>query len=676
MNSSHGSMVRLREEAEAILKKNPASAPEFTSPDARKLIHELQVYEIELEMQNEELRAANLELVDSSKRFSELYDFAPVGYVTLDRDLCILDANLTAVKMFGLNRSGIKRGRVEFSAIVAREGRDDWFRFRRRMFLGDEKQSYELICRSGDGGSFRCQIESMAIRGVEGPGDRCMVALIDISERKKAQDALLYAGNIIMALATHDGLIMADASGKITDMNPATLAMFGFGSKEDMLRAMSFPGQAMDLTGADGRELPAEQWPLARACGGEKFTGEEFSLYIHPTKRRWYAGISGAPVLDKDGKIEYAVLTIRDISEKKQAEWAEHAARELAERRMNEITEVKNRLDTVMQTIPVGVAVFDARGGRQMSANRAFDDIWGNPRPPAKTIYNYLQDEASWADTGKVMAPEERASLRALENGETVIGQAIRITGFDGVQRVVLNSAAPILDAFGKVAGCVVTIQDITRQMENEKTIRESEERFRNLVQFAPAAIYEMDLQGTKFLSVNDELCKILRYSREELLAMRPADLLDPESCAAFEERISKKMTGEKINESVEYRIRRRDGQWILASLNVGAFYYTEDKPDSVVVVGHDITERKRIEEELSRRMEELRVSNEELARFNRAAVDRELRMVDLKKQVNELCVKAGMEPRYKVEFEGKRIEALVVGEEGERVIRMKGKGH
>jgi PAS domain S-box-containing protein len=144
------------------------------------------------------------------------------------------------------------------------------------------------------------------------------------------------------------------------------------------------------------------------------------------------------------------------------------------------------------------------------------------------------------------------------------------------------------------------------RERANE-ALRESEEKYRNLVKFAPAAIYEMNLEGTKFLSVNEVLCDILKYSREELLAIKPADLLDYESRSLFKERITKKLAGEKIDETVEYRIRRKDGELIDTIVNVGAFRYTNDKPSRVVVIAYDITERKRIEEALRQSEERYR---------------------------------------------------------------------
>ena len=271
-----------------------------------------------------------------------------------------------------------------------------------------------------------------------------------------------------------DGLVIADASGKITDMNPAALSMFGFASNEDMVRVMSGGEKVMDVTFPDGKELFAGQLPMARVSAGEKFTGQEYSVYIRPTKRRWYASFSGAPVLGDKKEIEFCVLTIRDITEKKHAEWAAQAANDLIKHKMDEAIEMQNRLDAVMQALPVGVALLDVEGG-QVSANKRFDEIWGHPLPAAKTIGDYIQDKASWADSGKTVLPEEWASSRALNKGETIIGQIIRIQGFDGVQRVILYSAAPILDADGEVAGCAVAVQDISDRTILEEAMRKRE---------------------------------------------------------------------------------------------------------------------------------------------------------------------------------------------------------
>ncbi len=140
---------------------------------------------------------------------------------------------------------------------------------------------------------------------------------------------------------------------------------------------------------------------------------------------------------------------------------------------------------------------------------------------------------------------------------------------------------------------------------EAEEALRESEEKYRNLVKYAPAAIYEMDIKGTKFFSVNDVMCEILGYSREELLSIKPTDLLDQKSKSLFKEMVKKNLSGEKTEETAEYRIRRKDSEWIYTVVNVGAFSYTNKKSPRVAVIAHDITGRKRAEEAILRVKEE-----------------------------------------------------------------------
>ncbi|HMD68054.1 MAG TPA: PAS domain S-box protein, partial [Chitinivibrionales bacterium] len=339
------------------------------------------------------------------------------------------------------------------------------------------------------------------------------------------------------------------------------------------------------------------QIPMNRVCAGETFFGQEYSVYVHPTKRRWCASFSGAPVLDNAGKIEYAVLTIRDISERKQAEWSAQAAYELTQHKLNEVAEYKNRLEAVMHTLPVGVAVLDTQGGTVL-ANLAFDTIWGNPKPAATNIGDYIQDKAEWADTGKTILPDEWASSRALRSGETVVGQIIRITGFDGVQRVVLNSAAPVLDTKGEVAGCAVAVQNISEHMVLEKALRQSEERYRHLVQYAPAGIYDVDFATGRFTEVNDVMCRVLGYTRDELLSMTAFEILDDQSKALFASRIRKAQARERLDESFEYRVKVKDGRVIWAILNV-TFRWEDKRIVGATVVAHDITERKQMEEKL-----------------------------------------------------------------------------
>lgn len=110
----------LRERAEAAAQVTRGDITRMTPEEIQRLVHELQVHQIELQMQNEELRQAQSELARSRDRFSELYDCAPVGYVTIDAEGVVVEANLTAAAMFGVERAALVG--TNFNRVVARGG--------------------------------------------------------------------------------------------------------------------------------------------------------------------------------------------------------------------------------------------------------------------------------------------------------------------------------------------------------------------------------------------------------------------------------------------------------------------------------------------------------------------------------------------------------------------------
>jgi PAS domain S-box-containing protein len=138
--------------------------------------------------------------------------------------------------------------------------------------------------------------------------------------------------------------------------------------------------------------------------------------------------------------------------------------------------------------------------------------------------------------------------------------------------------------------------REISERKEVEQALRESEAKANALIKYAPTGIYEIDYQGPSFISVNDAMCQILGYTRQELLAIGPAALLDDSGRALFANRIRRELAGEKIEESVEYRVRKKDGSFIDAILNVSL---NLPGPGKAMVVAYDITDRKRAEKEL-----------------------------------------------------------------------------
>ena len=159
--------------------------------DIKNLVHELQMYQIELEIQNEELRRTKLEVEKSRQRHVDLYDLAPIGYLTLDPQDLVFEANLTAASLFGVERRQLIKRR--FSEFIASESEDLFYLHRTQVFETRSKQTCELKLEKKDGTPFYALLESIMIQDADGNSDRIHTTIIDISARKLAEEALRQA---------------------------------------------------------------------------------------------------------------------------------------------------------------------------------------------------------------------------------------------------------------------------------------------------------------------------------------------------------------------------------------------------------------------------------------------------------------------------------------------------
>lgn len=179
-----GDPAALRHAAEARLKEQPASHPAKSETDLRRLQHELEVHQIELEMQNEELRAARDKITDDLERFTELYDFAPVGYVSLCPEGTILRLNL-----LGATLAGLERGRLvgrRFGLFLAEADRGMFRDFLERVMASEVKEHCEVRLSQEGTVPRVLQIEGMQSQD----GQECRAVLLDITARRQVEAAL------------------------------------------------------------------------------------------------------------------------------------------------------------------------------------------------------------------------------------------------------------------------------------------------------------------------------------------------------------------------------------------------------------------------------------------------------------------------------------------------------
>lgn len=210
-----------------------------------------------------------------------------------------------------------------------------------------------------------------------------------------------------------------------------------------------------------------------------------------PTERRKGLPVGHAPVIRelvvpviRDDQIvailgvgnkprDYDQMDVAMVSELADLAW-ERVGRKRAEEALAaasaQIEFERNRLNAVMEALPIGVSVVGSNS-EFIQTNRAFQRIWGGSAPvDSHSRYEFYR--AWWTHSDRLITPEDWASNRAIEHGETVLEQELRIQRFDGQIAHVLNSAVPIRDERGQVQGCAVAVMDISARVQAEDDLR------------------------------------------------------------------------------------------------------------------------------------------------------------------------------------------------------------
>ncbi len=181
--------TELRQQAEETLHGRPIDLPanldELSTEDVQRLFHELQVQQVELEMQNKELRRAQQELEASRDKYVDLYDYSPVGYLILSEQGMVQEANLTIAGLLGVTRADLLD--QPLSRFIVAEDQDIYYSHRRQLFETREPQVCELRMVRKDSAPFWARIEA-AIIAQDGEGQPvCRATVSDVSERVRTE---------------------------------------------------------------------------------------------------------------------------------------------------------------------------------------------------------------------------------------------------------------------------------------------------------------------------------------------------------------------------------------------------------------------------------------------------------------------------------------------------------
>lgn len=293
--------LRQRAEQQLCLLKSAVSDNEA---DAKKLLHELQVHQIELEMQNEELLSARAELDSSLIRYTELYDMAPIAYFTLGRDGTIFQLNLKAAEQLGIFRSQLKQQR--FSAFISAEALSVFNDFLDKVFTSPTSQSCELtLLPTHQNAALIVQVEAIANEDEQS----CRVITVDITERKRNEEKLKLADLVYQAIG--EAIMVADADNRIVAINPAFTELTGYTAQEAI-------GQSTSLlkSGHQNKAFYQMMWHALETTG--HWQGEIWNRRKNGEVYLEWLTIN--TIYDNKNNVRHRVAMFSDITKEKQAE--------------------------------------------------------------------------------------------------------------------------------------------------------------------------------------------------------------------------------------------------------------------------------------------------------------------------------------------------------------------
>ena len=546
----------LRDAAEAQLGKSSDVPSELREQTPEEIIHELRVHQIELEIQNDELKRVQFELEASRDEFQDLYDFSPVGYFTLTQKGLIIQANLAGASLFGMPRP--KLIHMGFGHFVDPESEAQLYRHFLSVLKQGHKQDFDLTLKRGDGSSFYARLESIRTNApveqqkANGATHAIRMAVIDITDRKKAENAMRLSEEKFRGMfESHSAvmLLVEPDTGRIALANKAAERFYGYTAS-----------QLVSMYIQDINVLPPDEVMTEMNLALHELR----NLFIFP--HRLANGevrtvqVHSSPI-DHNGELMLFSI-IHDITDRKQAEDA--------------LRESQKNFLTLFETMDDIIVIGDT-DGKILHANAA-----------ALRKLDYGPEELKAMHILDLHPREKR------HEAETIFAEMFKgerdvcplpLAKKDGVYLPVETRVW-----FAKWSGkdCIFGIsKDLSREQE-------ALQKFNKFFELNPAPMAVSSLSDRKFMEVNESWLNTLGFSRDEVIGKTSAELgilVDPEKQQDF----AKRLLDQGSVRDIELQIRKKDGT-ILEGIFSGETIDSQGR-NYFVTAMLDVTERKRLEQ-------------------------------------------------------------------------------
>ena len=404
--------------------------------------------------------------------------------------------------------------------------------------------------------------------------------LIEIEARKRAEEMLQKRERLYRMLAENitDVIWTVDENHNYTYVSPSIFDLLGYSSEELLgcpLNMALTPGSRSYVQKATAKAIER----LSKN-GGRPFDLSlmEYEM-VHKSGKRIWVEVRNSFLTDHNGIVNGMIGVTRDISVRKEAQ--------------RKIVESEKKYRNLFENGSDLICLHDLEGNL-LDTNL-----------PYKERYGWQKEDIEGLNIREMIPERHRAKFdqylaRILKRG----ADEGYLKGFTkSGQEVILEYRNKlILDENGKPQAVQGAARDVTHRIRSENALKESEEKYREIVKRAPAGIFELDMAKVKFISVNDVMCEYTGYTKDELLEKDPYSIMSKASRQKAKNLIEQAFSGEKNPPPVEYTIHGKDGQKLTVIAN-SKFFFENGTPKKVMMVVHDVTQIRKAEEE-KRRLE------------------------------------------------------------------------
>ncbi|WP_310395414.1 PAS domain S-box protein [Hymenobacter sp.] len=563
----HEALLALRARAEERLHLMTQAADHHSPAEAQRLVQELQVHQIELEMQYEELLLAQAEAQTARAQYVDLYDFAPVGYFTLTPAGTVVQLNLCASQQLGTVRQRLV-GR-HFALLVAPAHRLEFGQFLARVFAADTTQSCELLLQREAGPSFYAQLEGLRADAPSGP--HCRLAVLDVTARRQeATEALAASEARFRRLFADSNDAVALLQGhQYVDCNEAALRLLG-AERKDQVVGREAGAFAPDYQPDGRRSLDHFRENVAEAI---RTGSRRYDAWMRRESGEAIVVEAVLTPIELGGPTPLVHIVWRDVT-------AARAAQE-------ELRLSQERLQMALAASASGVWEWEM-AANQLYWDAAAQAVFGLNSGPGPVSVEVLRAAVHPDDL-----PALAAGLRRAFAEPTAFDLEHRIRWPDGRVRYVAALGKVISDEQSQPRRLIGIVRDVTPRREAENALRQEKEFTESLLENTVDGIIALD-RGGRITAWNAEAARYFGPDAAAVLGRSVFEVL-PFLDAEAHQALARVLAGERgtrFGQSFPPRPGRCDVFLVPLQPNGG------EQPSGALIIVRDVTERDRLTEE------------------------------------------------------------------------------